>query len=174
MRGSKMDQLPHLVELNDEEGCDTVEKLKNYIDFLYQIFLSHVVNGKLKFRGKRIRCQYRPETYGKHFGFWHLMQEGKIEDDRTIDLNRCKRIRWISYVIENAYTDKRIRVFPQDRNKNKSWVLWLHNEKYAVILWERRDYYLLKTAFMVKSHKEREFERDWNKYLCIKRQRPPY
>jgi hypothetical protein len=43
-------------------------------------------------------------------------------------------------------------------------VLWLDEDDYAVILWERNGYYLLKTAFLVKPHKRQEFERDWKKY----------
>jgi len=93
-----------------------------------------------------------------------MMQEGKIEDERTIDLNRCSRVSWISWVINNAH-DKRIRVFLQERQGvKKSWVLWLYEENYAVILWERSGYLLLKTAFLVKSGKYKEFNRDWNKY----------
>jgi hypothetical protein len=43
-------------------------------------------------------------------------------------------------------------------------VLWLYEGDYAVILWERNGYYLLKTAFLVKLHKRQEFDRDWKKY----------
>jgi hypothetical protein len=38
----------------------------------------------------------------------------------------------------------------------------VHEYDYVVILWERRDYYLLKTAFYpLKTHKRNELERDW-------------
>jgi hypothetical protein len=94
-----------------------------------------------------------------------MMQEGPIEDDRTIDPERCERLLWLGWVIENAASDARIRFFKQSpRGNETSWVLWLFEQDYAVILWERNGYYLLKTAFMVKPHKRQEFERDWKKY----------
>jgi len=94
------------------------------------------------------------------------MQEGKIEDKRKVDLDRCRRIAWIGWVICNADSDIRLRVFPQKRNGEQSWVLWLFEHNYAVILWKRNDYYLLKTAFIVKSHKQMEFQRDWENAGC--------
>ena len=157
---------PPLIEVNDFPGIDYLEKWKKYLEHIYQVYLTSIAYGGLKFNGLPIKCQFRPETFGKHYAFWHMMQEGKIEDDRTIDLERCRRVSWISWVINNAHCDERIRVFPQERNgTQQSWVLWLYEENYAVILWERKQgYFLLKTAFIVKSYKYKEFERDWQKY----------
>jgi len=94
-----------------------------------------------------------------------MMQEGPIEDNRTIDPERCKRLLWLGWTIEDANSNACIRVFKQaPRSQETSWVLWLHEDDYAVILWERNGYYLLKTAFLVKPHKRQEFERDWKKY----------
>jgi hypothetical protein len=67
-----------------------------YEDKLYQIYLDEIVNAGLSFNGLPIRCQYRPESKNKHFGFWHLISEGEIETDRTPDLRRCERIHWIA------------------------------------------------------------------------------
>lgn len=136
---------------------------EEFIEGLYGLYIKTIVRAELTFRDLPVRCQFRPETFGKHFAFWHMMQEGRVEDDRTIDPERCRRLLWISWVIRNADVDDRIRVFPQaDRGSDKSWVLWLHGEDYAVILHERNGYFLLKTAFMVKPHKANEFERDWS------------
>ncbi len=39
---------------------------------------------------------------------------------------------------------------------------WFGELGYAVILWERKDYYLLKTAFYpIYKRKKEELERDW-------------
>lgn len=63
-------------------------------------------------------------------------------------------------------TPARIRVFQQTtRWGETSWVLWLYEHDYAVILWERRDFYLLKTAFHpMWRRKKEEFERDWKAF----------
>ena len=157
-----MSALPPFLECSDYPGDDTAERWSNYVEGLYTVYLRTVARGNLLFRGLPVRCQFRPETLGKHYAFWHMMQEGLSEDDRTTDVQRCRRVAWISWVIQNAGADARVRVFQQQRGSEKSWVLWLHEHDYAVILWERNGYYLLKTAFMVKSHKRAEFERDWN------------
>lgn len=163
-----MDNLPELVLMSDSPGADYVEQFQNYVDHIYQIYLREVVNANLQYRGEKVTAQRRPQTHGKDFAFWHMMQEGEIEDDRTIDFERCERVRWISYLIRNSAVDiPELRVFPQNKRKgNRSWVLWLVTEDYALILWERKDYFLLKTAFLIKyKGKVREFERDWKKHL---------
>lgn len=157
-----MSALPPFLEAGQYPGDDTADRWKNYIEGLYTVYLRTVAHGNLRFRGHPVRCQYRPETLGKHYAFWHMMQEGFSEADRTVDVERCRRVAWISWVIQNADADVRVRVFQQQRASEKSWVLWLHEQDYAVILWERNGYYLLKTAFMVKPHKRMEFERHWN------------
>ncbi len=160
-----MSVLPPFLEAEDYPGDDSAERWKNYIEGLYTIYVKTVAHGNLRFRGQPVRCQFRPETLGKHYAFWHMMQEGFNENDRTVDPERCRRVAWIAWVIQNAEIDPRIRVFPQARGSEKSWVLWLEQAGYAVILWERKDYYLLKTAFLVRQHKRKEFERDWGAHM---------
>jgi hypothetical protein len=161
-----MSALPDFLEMADFPGDDYLSRWNAYVEAIYQVYSREVAYGRLTFRGQPVRCQYRPETNGKHFAFWHMMQEaalGKREEDRTIDLERCRRVRWIAWAIQNAGNDSAIRVFKQAaRAGETSWVLWLHEDAYAVILWERNGYFLLKTAFNVRTHKEREFTRDWS------------
>lgn len=160
-----MSKPPDLVEMNAFPGDDYASRWKNYEEAIYQIYLDTVAFGRLEFRGQSVNCQFRPETHGKHFAFWHMMQEaalGKAEDDRTIDLERCKRVAWIGWVIRNSDIEPEIRVFRQTlRWGETSWVLWLYAYDYAVILWERSNYFLLKTAFLARPHKIKEFQRDW-------------
>jgi hypothetical protein len=163
-----MNGLPPFLEVEDYDGLDYAERWNKYIEGVYRIYRSTIAFGNLSFRKLRVFCQFRPETFGKHYAFWHMMQEGPVEEKRTPDLERCRRVAWIGWVIKNAGEDALVRVFPQNRGSEKSWVLWLHEKQYAVILWERKDYYLLKTAFLVKPHKSNEFERDWNAFLKSK------
>lgn len=159
-----MNNLPPLINIEEYEGADYTERWNQYLEGLYKIYLETVAFGHLVFRTFSVRCQFRPATNGKHYAFWHLMQEGSVEDNRTPDLDRCRRVAWIGWVIQNADKNEQIRVFPQKRGGEKSWVLWLFEQDYAVILWERKGYYLLKTAFLLKPHKKKEFERDWSEH----------
>lgn len=157
-----MSDLPPFLEVSQYQGADDGERWANYIDGLYTIYIRTVAHANLTFRGLPVRCQFRPETNGKHFAFWHMMQEGEIEDDRHIDVERCRRVAWIAWMILNADVNPSILVFLQQRGREKSWVLWLRDHGYAVILWARKDYFLLKTAFIVKPHGEKQFEKEWN------------
>jgi hypothetical protein len=165
MGGEGVSELPKLIPFSAAAGLDSAERWQDFVDGLYGIYFKFIVKGNLMFRNLPVRCRACPETFGKHFAFWHMMQEGKIENDRTIDPGRCERLLWIPWIIQNAEKDVRIRVFKQSpRDSNTSWALWLFSEKYAVILHERTEYFLLKTAFLVKPHKQQEFERDWKKH----------
>lgn len=70
---------------------------QGYVEKLYSVYLESIVNGNLKFNGLRINCQFRPDTQGKHFGFWHVISEGKTEEDRLPDFRRCERMSWIAH-----------------------------------------------------------------------------
>ena len=160
-----MSDLPKFIELGAAEGKDTVDRWRVYLEALYGVYRRTLVQEELIFRGLRVGCRRIPENNGKHFAFWHLVQEGYPEEARPPDLERCRRLLWVSWVIRNAGQVAMIRVFKQSpRGNETSWVLWLHEQDYAVILWERNGYYLLKTAFMVKPHKRQELERDCKEY----------
>jgi hypothetical protein len=155
--------LPAFIELSHAEGRDTVEKWRVYLEALYGVYQQTLAKGGLTFQGKHVQCRRMPESRNKHFAFWHLIQEGFPEVERTPDLERCRRLLWVAWAIQNVGSTAELRVFPQAPrfSEKKPWALWLFNYDYAVILAERGDYCLLKTAFMVKSGKREEFERDW-------------
>lgn len=118
----------------------------DYVEQLYTIFLDEIAKGGLTFRGDPVSCRRMPETDKRWAAFWHLVQEGRIEDDRLPDLRRCERLRWIKYVIENWNTDSSIQWWENNRDGNVSVLLWL-NEEYLVILAKRNGYWLLKSAY---------------------------
>jgi hypothetical protein len=155
-------QLPEFLEMANIPGDDTAERWKIYLEVLYGVFQRTLARGQLAFRGFKIGCRRLPESQGKHFAFWHLVQEGYPEEDRYPDVERCRRLLWIAWVIQNADLDPGIRVFPQTpRHGDKTWALWLFEHEYVVILAERSGYYLLKTAFVVNSQKCEQLLRDW-------------
>lgn len=131
-----------------------------YVERLYAVYLNTVVNGNLRFEGLKISCQFRPASQGKHFGFWHVISEGEIEDDRLSNFRRCERIGWIAYLIANAGTDSEISWWKNKRKSNKHVVIWHEDENFVVILAERNGYYLLKSAYCAESHRRAMFIRE--------------
>ena len=131
-----------------------------YVERLYSVYLDTVVNGNLRFEGLKISCQFRPASQGKHFGFWHVISEGEVEGDRLPSLRRCERMGWIAYLIANAETDTEISWWKNKRNGNTHVVIWHEAENFVVILAERGDYYLLKSAYCAESHRRATFVRE--------------
>jgi hypothetical protein len=113
---------------------------------LYRIFLNEIAKARLQFRGWPVNCRRIPEAHGRWTSFWHLVQEGPIEDDRLPDLRRCERIRWVRWVIENAATHPEIDEWQNTRGTEVNTLLW-YREEYLVVLTQRQGYWLLKTAY---------------------------
>lgn len=129
---------------------------------LYAIFLAEIAHGGLTFRGDRVSCRRLPETEGKWAAFWHLIQQGKVEDDRLPDLRRCERLRWVKYMIESWNTDNDIQWWENKRGAETNILLW-YREEYLVIIARRDGYWLLKSAYETnQSHRVRTLrtERD--------------
>lgn len=129
---------------------------ESYVEDLYRIYCDEIVNANLTFQGRRISCQYRPESNGKHFGFWHVVSDGKVEEERIPDMRRCECIRWIPWIIRNA-SDKKVSCWENQRGTNTHVVLWLEEHDFCVILSKRYDYFLLKTAYTVAGHRKKTF-----------------
>ncbi len=154
--------LPKFIELADATGPDSAEQWKTYLEALYLVYRRSLVEAQLTFRGLPVQYRRMPDATGKHVAFWHLVQEGYPEDDRTPDPERCRRLLWVSWVIRNAGCNTAVRVFPQTRRHgDRTWALWLYGHDYVVILAERSSYHLLKTAFIVSQDKREELNRDW-------------
>ena len=133
---------PDLLLFNDFGGNWTV-----YERELHRIFKDEIARAGLEFRGLKVRCRRIPETAGRWASFWHLIQEGYVEDERTPDLRRCERLRWVRWVIENATTHPEIDEWQNSRRNEINTLLW-YREEYLVVLAQRREYWLLKTAYL--------------------------
>lgn len=143
----------------------------SYEDKIYAHYLETVVHANLKFSGHPVRAQFRPETRGKGFSFWHLISEApernnRNEDDRIPDFARCARIRWVAWCIENAGKPG-FSWWENQRKRETHVVIWAETHNFAVVLAKRKNqegqrYYLLKTAYCLKSHRLATFicERD--------------
>ncbi|EIV2282512.1 MULTISPECIES: oxidoreductase [Klebsiella] len=142
--------MPDLLEFDGE--------WTSYIDNVYQEFQDSFLNSGIRFRGLPVRPRYTPEYDNKEFGFWHLTSEGEIESERTPDLKRCARIRWITHMIRNNEHEC-LSCWEERRGNSIEVVIWNEFEDYVVVLAERHDYWLLKTAYLVtRSGKRRQLE----------------
>jgi len=117
-----------------------------YENELHRIFMEEIARGAIRFRDRPVNCRRIPEAGGRWASFWHLVQEGRVEDDRTPDLRRCERIRWVRWVIENGTTHTEIDEWQNTRGTEVNTLLW-YREEYLVVLAQRRDYWLLRTAY---------------------------
>ena len=113
---------------------------------LHRIFIAEIARGGLTFRGVRVNCRRLPEAAGRWASFWHLVQEGRVEDNRTPDLRRCERIRWVRWVIQNAPAYAEIDEWQNTRGTGVNTLLWFR-EEYLVVLARRQEYWLLRTAY---------------------------
>lgn len=156
-----MSQPPELLPFTGEWAA--------YEDQVYAAFLDSFVRQDIRFKGWRVSAQYRPETRGKHFSFWHTISEApekhnRNEDDRIPDLRRCERIHWIAWVIEQA-DNEGFKWWENIRKGQTHVVIWAEDHDFAVVLAKRRDYYVLKTAYAeIRSHRRATFEREWREY----------
>lgn len=78
-----------------------------YEDAIYAAYLDTVAHAGLTLFGLPVRVRFIPTTKKKGYGFWHLIseaptQDNRNEDDRTPDLARCERVRWVAWCIAHA------------------------------------------------------------------------
>lgn len=157
---NKPDWLPDLV-LISEYGGDW----DKYLAALFQLFRKDFIESKPLFRGTFVGITKHSYSQGKESTFWHLISEGKVEEDRTPDFERCKRIRWSRAIIENHKTPF-VQVWETMRGREKRILLRFvfDKEDYLVVLAEHKGAVLLITAYLVtwenqKRRLQQEFER---------------
>jgi len=151
--------LPDLVQLTEYGG-----NWNRYVRALYQYYRSDFVDSQPSFRGLVVQRKVRPVEQGKEATFWHLISEGKAEQDRTPDIRRCERVRWPRPIIE--YVDEpEIKVWENKRKRDTRVCIWFEDAEYLVVLAVRKGYLLLWTAYPVtRSHSKRKLRREYEAY----------
>jgi hypothetical protein len=140
-----------------------------YEDAIYAVYLETVAHARLVFRGHPVKVRFRPETKRKGYGFWHLISEApdprnRNEDDRIPDLQRCERVRWVAWCIQNA-DSVGFSCWENRRDRETHVVIWAEAHDFAVILAKRFTpdgprFYLLKTAYCLRRHTIRKFTKE--------------
>jgi hypothetical protein len=139
------DWLPPLMEFNDYGG-----DWESYLTAIYAAFRTDFIASSPFFRGRRLGLKRHPVIQGKEATFWHLISEGKVEENRTPDFRRCERIRWPKPVIEHE-SEPEILVWIEPRGSNDDRIhIYLTAERYLVVLADRGSYILPWTAYYIQ------------------------
>ena len=145
---------------------------------IYAEYLATVAHANLQFQGAPVKVQFRPTTKDKAYGFWHLISEAptkdnRNEDDRIPDLDRCARVRWVAWCIQNA-GQLGVSWWENQRKNETRVVIWAEAHDFAVVLAKREAqvgprYYLLKTAYCLKPHRKDAFAKERDAILASKK-----
>lgn len=136
-----------------------------YFDVIYNVFESDFVLDKPVFRGRRLGLKRHPEYDGKSATFWHMISEGKVEENRAPDLRRCERIRWPRPIIDNDRHPS-LKIWAEERGSNTKRIhIWYEEEGYLVVLDDRGSYVLPWTAYYIEhAHQRKKMQKRWEKY----------
>ncbi len=149
MNGSS-DWLPPLVLMADFAG-----DWSRYLEAVYDFFRRDFVYSKPVYEGMRVGMKRHPIFDGKEATFWHLISEGRVEEDRLPDIRRCERIRWPRPIVEGIDAG-RVRCWKNRRRNEYRVVIALEDFSYVVILALRKTYVILWTAYCVEHVQRRE------------------
>jgi hypothetical protein len=157
---TNLDWLPELVLLESVKG-----NWENYLEAIYDCFKQDFIDNRPVFEGKKLALKRHPLSLGKEATFWHLISEGRTEEERVPDMRRCERIRWPKPIIENS-RDTVIKCWKNVRRGKTRICLWLEQHDYLLVLAERKGYLLLWTGYLViKHHQKRKLQKEYEKYL---------
>jgi hypothetical protein len=157
---SAPDWLPPLVLFEDYGG-----NWNRYVEALYKYYKQDFVDSSPSFRGIRMARKRKPLEQGKEATFWHLISEGKTEEDRLPDLRRCERIRWPRPIIEHV-DEPVIKIWENKRKRETRICIWFEGVEYLVVLAARRGYVLLWTAYPVtRPHTKKKLQKEYETYI---------
>lgn len=123
----------------------------DYESALYAIFKTDFIDSQPFFHGKPVHIRKHPIEYGKEEAFFHVTcQDYQKNHDRSPDLRRCERIRWIKAFIEHYADCDTMKIWDEPIRSKVRTHLLLEEERYIVVLEKRANYYLLVTAFYLE------------------------
>jgi len=159
----KVEWLPPLVLFENYGG-----EWDRYLNALYKFFKQDFIDSAPTLEGMKVALKHHPIEKGKEATFWHLISEGRSEEDRLPDLRRCERVRWPRPIIEH-YDQLPIKFWVNERKGEKRICLWFESEEYLVVLARRRNYVILWTAYLVtKAHTKMKLKKEHEAYKKLK------
>lgn len=159
MLNNRVEWLPALVLLEDYRG-----DAEKYIKVIYKIFRQEFIENPPNYKNQRVGITKQPFYDGKEAGFWHLIQEGKVEIDRLPDIRRFERIKWPRAIIINE-RDIRIKVWENKRGNKKFICLWIECADYLLVLAKRKGYVLLWTGYPITyPNRKNDLQKEYEEY----------
>lgn len=156
--------LPEIITLEDFGGNFSL-----FLEAVYEIFKADFVETKPTYAGKKLRLKSHPYIDGREYTFYHFTHDGDIETDRLPNLRRMERIGFPRPIIDQS-THSSLRVWKVKRG-TKDRILILHEqEKYLVVLDDRKDYILPWTAYYIEN--ESRVKRYIKEYEEYKKPKP--
>lgn len=149
------------------ETIDDYNKWSQYIDHIYEIFKENFKDNIPLYCGKPVYIRKEPIEYGKEESFFHITCNDYAKNcNRSPDIRRCERIRWVRAFIENAYKCEECIegcsgiIMWEEQYHGKTRIHIFHeDERYIVVIEKRKEYYSLVTAFYI------EYDHTIDKYL---------
>ena len=136
--------LPNLILLEDYSGNFAL-----YNNAVYAVFVNDFIKNRPEFRGKKLGLKKHPVIDGKEYTYYHFTHSGNIETERIPDIRRMERIGYPKPIIDFSENEK-IKVWRNKRGTSERILLLHEEEKYLVILEDRKDYILPWTAYTVE------------------------
>ncbi|MHC4636861.1 MAG: hypothetical protein ACYTBV_05065 [Planctomycetota bacterium] len=159
------DWLPELILFDSHAGS-----WQKYIDFVYSKFYSDFIASMPEFEQMPVKIT-KQLIEGKERNFWHLVQEGPVEDQRTPDLRRCERIPWIRATIENS-GNPMVKKWEKRIGRKTRKLLWIEEAEFLVVLEKRPSCWILWTAYCISwEHTKKRLRKEYEKSL--KKPTPP-
>ncbi|MBY0502533.1 MAG: hypothetical protein K2X03_01400 [Bryobacteraceae bacterium] len=162
--------LPPLVLLADFGG-----DWATYERVVYGWFKQDFLASLPSWPGKRVGVKRIPLSEGKEATYWHFISEGKVEEERIIDLRRCERIRWPrptmdAFVERRPLADDPIVWWRTKRGSEWRYVLALPDFSYLVVVADRGDYVLPWTQYPIdRPHQREKYRKEFTEYWAAQK-----
>lgn len=154
---------PELILFSDFDG-----NFKSYFDSVYKVFQESFIESQPLFQGLKVSAQKHPEVDGIHRTFYHITHEGEIENARTPDFRRMERIRYPRFCIESLPHNE-LLVWEKIVGRDNRVHILNEEEKYLIVLTERKGFYLFWTAFYIEeNHTIRRKKKEYENYIKAK------
>ena len=140
---------------------------KEFFNAVYEYFKQDFVDTMPQFNNKNVGLQINPLIDGKEYTFYHVTTEGEDEKNRTIDIQRCERIRWIRTIIESGFIG--LKIWPKRIKSKNRIIIWFEEVDYVIVLESRKTYYSLITAYLVnQNHTRNKFRKEYKQFQKAK------
>lgn len=145
---------------------------ETFIDDVYAIFTRDFKMSRPNFRNLSVTCDMKLSD-GREEGFWHLTSYWDRElQERIPDVRRSERIAWSRPVIENS-NNQFVSIWHSKRANRNRVLLWRETQDYLVVLEDRKNYFVLVTAYITdRKHTRRKLRKERDEFR--EKQTPPF